>query len=124
MADETGQCDRRVNWRYPITLGLQYKLLNKRRLDHVGIGRTLNISSGGVLFETDQLLPPTGFIELAIQWPFLLHEVCSMKLVMRGRIVRCDANSKVIAVKAEHHEFHTAGVRSPKGRTMTAGAVS
>jgi PilZ domain-containing protein len=124
LASEMGRCDRRVNGRYPITLELQYKLLNKGRVEYLGIGRTLNISSGGVLLATDQLLPPAGFIELAIQWPFLLREVCSLKLVMRGRIVRCDTNCKVIAVKADHHEFRTAGVCSPKGRTMTAGVVS
>jgi hypothetical protein len=77
----------------------------------VGCGRTLNISSRGVLLETDQLLPPTGVVELAIQWPFLLHEVCSLKLVMRGRIVRRDYQTKATAVRAEFHEFRTAGVR-------------
>ena len=124
VPSEMGRGDRRVNGRYPITLELRYKLLNRRRVEHLGTGRTLNISSGGVLFETDQLLPQTGFIEVAIQWPVLLREVCSLKLVMRGRIVRCDRNSKVIAIKAKYHEFLTAGVRAPKGRTMTAGGVS
>lgn len=32
-----------------VTLELQYKLLNKGRVEHLGIGRTLAISSGGVL---------------------------------------------------------------------------
>lgn len=106
--------DQRVNGRYPIALEVQYKLLRGDRVnkvDRVGCGRTLNISSGGVLFETDQLLPPTGFVELAIQWPFLLREVCSLKLVMRGRIVRRDNHTKATAVRAESHEFRTAGVR-------------
>jgi len=124
VLSETHRGDQRVNERYPITLELQYKLLNKGRVEHLGIGRTLNISSGGVLFEADALLPATGPIELAMSWPFLLEGICNLKLVMRGRIVRCDTNSKVIAVRAEHHEFHTAGVRSPKGPTMVAGAVS
>jgi hypothetical protein len=116
--------DQRINGRYPITLELQYKLLNKGRVERLGIGRTLNISSGGVLFEADTLLPTTGRIELALSWPVLLEGICNLKLVMRGRIVRCDTNSKAIAVKAEYREFHTSGVRSPRGRTMTAGAVS
>jgi hypothetical protein len=102
--------DQRVNERYPIALELQYKLLNKGR-EHLGVGRTLNVSSGGVLFEADALLPATGPIELAMSWPFLLEEICKLKLVMRGRIVRCETNSKVIAVKAAYHEFHTAGIR-------------
>jgi hypothetical protein len=120
---ETRRGDRRANGRYPITLELQYKLANKGRVEHLGVGRTLNISSGGVLFEADALLPSTGPIVLALKWPFLLEGICNLKLVMRGRIVRSDAYPKVIAVKAEYHEFHIAGVRSPKG-LMTAGAVS
>jgi hypothetical protein len=120
---ETNSSDQRLNGRYPITLELQYKLLNKGRVEHLGAGRTLNISSGGVLFEADGVLPPTGPIELALSWPFLLEGICNLKLVMRGRIVRCDIDSRVIAVKAEYHEFHTAGVRSPKVRVMTANAA-
>jgi len=116
--------DQRLNGRYPIILELQYKLLNKGRVEHLGAGRTLNISSGGVLFEADGLLPPTGPIELALSWPFLLEGICNLKLVMRGRIVRCDTRSRAIAVKTEYHEFHTAGVRSPRVRNMAAVAVS
>jgi hypothetical protein len=106
--------DQRVNRRYPIALEVHYKVLRGERvkkLDRVGCGRTLNISSGGVLLETDQLLPPAGFVELAIQWPFLLREVCSLKLVIHGRIVRQDNHSKATAIKAESHDFRTAGVR-------------
>ncbi|MBZ5594938.1 MAG: PilZ domain-containing protein [Acidobacteriia bacterium] len=121
---EQQRAEQRLNGRYPITLELQYKLLNKGRVEQLGVGRTLNISSGGVLFETDELLPATGPIELALSWPFLLQGICNLKLVMRGKIVRCDSGSRVIAVKAEYHEFHTAGVHTPKSRTMTAGAVS
>jgi hypothetical protein len=120
---ETISGDQRLNGRYPITLELQYKLLHKGRVEHLGVGRTLNISSGGVLFEADGLLPPTGPIELALSWPFLLEGICNLKLVMRGRIVRCDTGSRAIAVKAEYHEFHTAGVRAPKVRTIAAATA-
>jgi hypothetical protein len=117
--------DQRLNGRYPIILELQYKLLNKGRVEHFGVGRTLNISSGGVLFETADGLPSAaGPIELALNWPFMLEGICNLKLVMRGRIVRCDATSKAFAVKTDYHEFHTTGVRSTKSRTMTASAVS
>lgn len=102
--------DRRIKRRYPIHLEVQYKLLKHRRVERLGSGRTLNISSGGVLFEADGLLPTSGPIELALNWPFLLHGACNLKLVMRGRIVRSD--DKAIAIKAEFHEFRTAGVRT------------
>jgi hypothetical protein len=116
--------EQRLNGRYPIALEVQYKLLNKGRIEHLGAGRTLNISSGGVLFETDDGLIESGPIELAMSWPFLLEGVCCLKLIMRGRIVRCDAGAKAIAVKAEYHEFRTAGVRALKARAMAGSGAS
>jgi hypothetical protein len=108
------QVDQRANGRYPIALDVQYKLLRGDRVISMGSGKTLNISSGGVLLETDQPLPPSGVVELAIQWPFLLREVCSLKLVVRGRIVRRDHETKATAVRNESHEFRTAGIRSSR----------
>lgn len=119
---EINRGDQRSNGRYPIALELQYRLLNKGRVQSLGSGKTLNISSGGVLFEADHLLPASGPIELAMSWPFLLEGVCGLKLVMRGRIVRSDA--RATAVKAEFHEFRTSGVRSPRCLAVTASAVS
>ncbi len=101
--------DRRSKRRYPIALEVQYKLMKHRRVERLGSGRTLNISSGGLLFEADDLLPTNGPIELALNWPFLLHGSCGLKLVIRGRIVR--TSDKAIAIRAEFHEFRTAGQR-------------
>jgi hypothetical protein len=112
--------DRRSKRRYPIALEVQYKLIKHRRVERLGAGRTLNISSGGVLFEADGLLPTSGPIELALNWPFLLHGSCGLKLVIRGRIVRTD--DKAIAIRAEFHEFRTAGQRTHLVDTMCAQA--
>jgi len=103
--------DQRSRGRYPISLELQYKLFRGGRVQQTGTGRTVNISSGGVLFETEDLLPPRGTVEVAMQWPFLLQGVCGLKLVMRGRIVRSGGHRRVTALRAEFHEFRTAGVR-------------
>ena len=91
--------ERRFKRRYPIALEVQYKLMKHRRVEKLGCGRTLNISSGGVLFEADGLLPANGPIELALNWPFLLHGSCSLKLVIRGRIVR--STEKATAIRAD-----------------------
>ena len=96
--------------------------MRKSRVERLGVGKTLNISSGGVLIETDQPLPSRGWIELAIKWPFLLEGVCGLKLVVRGRILRCDANARATAVRTDYHELRTAGAQSFK--TLTAGAAS
>lgn len=104
--------NQRVHGRYPITLELQYKVMNKGRVKRHGFGTTVNISSGGVLFEADEQLPESSTIELAMNWPFLLDGVVTLKLVMSGRIVRTEANA--IAVRAERHEFRTAGTGTAK----------
>jgi hypothetical protein len=111
--------DQRSNSRYPISLKVQYKLLDKGRVQHLGVGRTLNISKGGVLFEADDLslVPARGTIELEMSWPFLLEGACSLRLIMRGRIVRVDAN--VIAVKAEFHAFRT-GIQTQQDPSRAA----
>jgi hypothetical protein len=108
---ETSRGDQRAKDRYPIMLELQYKLLDRGRVERVGVGRTVNISSNGVLFETDRSLPPGGSVELAMKWPFLLRGICGMKLVVRGRIVRRHADTTATAVRVESHEFRTAGFR-------------
>jgi len=99
--------DRRSDRRYPITLPLQYKLIRRGQSQLRGFGRTLNISTHGVLFEADDVVPAGGQIELAVNWPFLLQGSCCLRLVMRGSILRTD--EKTIALKAAFHEFRTAG---------------
>jgi hypothetical protein len=105
--------EQRSKHRYPITLDLQYRLLKQRgQGSRVGYGTTLNVSSGGVLFETDQQLPAKGAIELAIEWP-MLQGVYGLKLLMRGHIVRSNTQTKRTAIRIEYHEFCTASV-SPR----------
>ena len=96
--------EQRATRRYPIRLDVEYKLPNQKRS---GSGTTLNVSSGGILFQTDEKIPAAGSIEISLKWPFALDGGCALKLVMRGKIVRQD--SAGIAVKVRQHEFRTAG---------------
>jgi hypothetical protein len=104
---KASRSERRSHCRYPITLQVRYKLLRNGRVCESGFGRTVNISSRGVLFETEKELPRKGRIDLSLNWPFLHQGSCGLKLVMSGRIVRKDQNS--IAVNAQLREFRTAG---------------
>jgi hypothetical protein len=99
--------DRRADRRYPIALRLQYKLIAKGGVQCLGSGRTINISSRGVLFESDDAMPTSGQIELVLNWPFALQGVCALKLIMRGRILR--TQEKTVALKTVFREFRTAG---------------
>ena len=102
---EVPRSEQRRRVRYPISLEVEYRLLNGNQVEHVGLGKTKNMSSGGLFFEARDPLPADGLIELAINWPFLLDGVCRLKLVMRGRIVRSDTTGT--AVKVTRHEFRT-----------------
>jgi hypothetical protein len=107
---ESHHADQRSSRRYPIALEIEYKLLRKGRVERLGLGMTLNVSSSGVLFEAKESIPPGSSVELLMQWPFLLEGVCPLKLVIQGSVVRSDG--KGVAVRAKHHEFRTAGARS------------
>ena len=105
--------EMRAHPRYTIALKLEYKTALRKKSEHSGSGRTINISSGGVLFHSTQALPLQTVIDLAISWPVSL-DGCALKLVMRGRVVR--TAGQATAVRVMQYEFRTAGTR----RRLTA----
>ena len=102
------ESDRRLHQRYFVALDVEYKVSDRTGLLRRGHGRTINLSSGGILVETQNCLAIGRPIDLAIQWPCLLSGSVPLKLVVRGNIVRNDAN--FIAVRITSHEFRTAGI--------------
>ena len=117
------QFDLRSHARYPIALKVRYKLMGTTGVKRAGSGRTLDISSRGLLFETtdaaDDAAPfhENGKIEMDIDWPFLLDEVCALKIVVRGHIVRSD--NRRLAVRIDQYEFRTAGAVFHTPRTQS-----
>lgn len=103
--DETP--DRRAKRRFRIEQALRYKLLYGNRVTESGTGKTLNISSSGVWFTTEGMLGEGLPVELSISWPALLNDVCPMKLVIYGCVVRSDPQSAALAI--ERYEFRTQG---------------
>lgn len=99
--------DRRKNSRFPITQDLRYRLIGGRGTLTWGSGKTLDISSNGVLFAAEAPLPPGKRVELAVSWPAQLNGKCAMKLVARGRVIRCRGND--VAVEIDKYEFRTQG---------------
>ncbi len=69
MTPELNNSERRRSSRFPIERELRYKTLNQRAEILAGSGKTLNISSSGVLFTSDHDLPVgtrlRGFHQLA-----------------------------------------------------------
>src|SRR5579864_6143426 len=99
------QPERRDAKRLSIERDVQYRLLTRREGEPEGAGKTLNMSSSGVLFSTDQTLLPGRRLELAINWPAHLDNHCALKLVARGRVVRYEGNAAALEIM--QHEFRT-----------------
>jgi hypothetical protein len=100
--------DRRQNRRYHLQLELRWKLVRRRRVLDTGTGYTIDVSSGGVLFDAGRHLPEGLNAELSICWPVLLHNVAPLQLVASGKIVRSIGNR--VAIQTVQHDFRTMGV--------------
>ncbi len=102
--------DRRKDRRYQLQLELKWTLIRRRRVLDTGVGRTVDVSSGGILFDAGRHLPEGLNVELSIAWPVLLHNVAPMQLVATGKIVR--GNGRQVAIQTVQHEFRTTGIPS------------
>jgi hypothetical protein len=98
--------ERRASRRFAIEQDVFYKILDHRAIaPESGSGKTLDISSSGVLFDTEQRLRLGKRIEVSVNWPALLEGNCPLKFVAVGRVVRADDHRA--AMKIEQHEFRT-----------------
>ncbi len=101
----TMNAERRRSSRFPIERDVRYKTLNQRTETLAGNGKTLNISSSGVLFTSDHDLPIGTRLEVAISWPAQLNDRCLLNLVARGRVTR--HNKGQLALQIQQYEFRT-----------------
>ena len=97
--------ERRGSSRYPFKEDVRYRVLQTKAVQMSGSGKTLDISSGGILFTTSERLQPGQRVEVAVNWPATLHGTCPLQLVATGRVVRSDNDTA--AVRIERYEFRT-----------------
>ncbi|HLG98708.1 MAG TPA: PilZ domain-containing protein [Bryobacteraceae bacterium] len=109
---EKNKDDRRGADRFPIERDVRFKVLSRKSADEIGSGRTINMSSNGVLFTTDQHLIPGRRLEISISWPAQLNSKVSLKLVARGRVVRSDEGKA--AIEIHQYEFRTQSTPGPQ----------
>lgn len=102
---ENNQTDRRGSDRFPLEREVRYSVMNRRGGDETGEGRTINMSSSGVLITSSQMLLPGRRLELSISWPAQLNNKVALKLVARGRVVRFEQGRA--AVEIQQYEFRT-----------------
>ena len=104
-ASEMPSTERRRSSRFPIEREIRYKTLNQRSELLAGVGKTLNISSSGVLFTSEHDMPLGTRLEVSISWPAQLNERCLLNLVARGRVTRHAKGQ--LALQIQQYEFRT-----------------
>jgi PilZ domain len=97
--------DRRRSDRFPMEREVRYRVLSKRDAKEAADGKTVNVSSSGVLFMSPHLPRPGRLLELSIRWPAQLNSQCALKLVARGRVVRLEDGRAAVAI--QRYEFRT-----------------
>ena len=92
-----GERDRRTKKRFRIEQEVRYKMLYGQRIAETGTGKTMNISSSGVWFSTENMLTSGMPVELSMSWPVLLNDSCPMKLMIYGCVVRSNERGAAVA---------------------------
>ena len=110
--------DRRSDRRYDLKFELRWKLIRRQRLIDTGSGVSVDLSSGGILFDAGRPLPVGFNVELSIAWPVLLHNTAPLQLLVSGRIRRTSGTRA--AIQMTQHEFHT--MRQPAANRPAATA--
>jgi hypothetical protein len=106
--DIGGFAERRGTNRFPMREEVRYKMLHGKVIT-TGVGKTLNIGSGGVLFTTEHRLPVGRTVEISVNWPARLDGTCPLKFVASGRVIRSEDDRA--AVRIERYEFRTRATR-------------
>ena len=86
MNNMDGATDRRAAGRYSIQEDVRWSL--RDRQDVLEPGKTVNISSAGVLFDTGSFAPQGTLVDVAINWPVPTDTGAVLQLMARGRVVR------------------------------------
>ena len=115
---KNGERERRMKRRFQIEQEVRYKMLYGQRIAETGVGRSLNISSGGVWFSTETMLTAGMPVELSMNWPVLLNDSCPMKLMIYGCVIRSTERGAAVAI--ERYEFRTQGRAFPQNAAHPA----
>ena len=117
--------ERRSRARYPVELKVQYRTF-ANGMALLGFGRTLNVSSSGLLIATDEPFVQDGSrVRVAMEWPSMLNDQTPLQLIVVCRVIRCQQSG--FAAVLERYQFrtrkaekHAATVPKPKSLAVAA----
>jgi DNA-binding NarL/FixJ family response regulator len=107
---ESSGADRRNNARFPCRLAVSYQALEHPFFSGTATSETVNISSKGLLFSTEEALQPGQLLQVSVDWPARLENQVPLKLVAEGRIVR-NLNGQA-AMRIDKYEFRTRRIKT------------
>jgi hypothetical protein len=84
--------------RYDIGLSLRYTVRRRGRPPIPGVGRSINLSSSGLLFHTEAKLVPGDSIIAGVDWPIAASNGAAMCLLLGGYVVRIEGKSVAISI--------------------------
>ena len=116
----SSRTERRTGERFPIRMDLSYRFYLKRKPISEGSGKTVDISSSGVLFAPGRTYPQGAAAELFIEWPVLYENVLPMRLAVVGLVVRSDRRGT--AVRILRHRFKSGKKGPPDAAELEPGA--
>jgi hypothetical protein len=102
--NRTTPLERRTKIRYPVTLTVRYRTLGRYH-PISGLGRTVNMSSGGILVASEQGMALGTRLEINLEWPSLLDGLIPLQLVAVGKVVRCVESG--FALSFMQYQFRT-----------------
>jgi|HubBroStandDraft_5_1064220.scaffolds.fasta_scaffold90389_1 hypothetical protein len=114
--------ERRSKVRYPLELLVRFRSFPKGSL-LFGVGRTVDVSSSGVLVVSQHVVSHEdigmgALIEMSMEWPPLLDGRIAMQLFAIGRVVR--RRPFAFAASFERYQFRT--VKSSSQPSVHLGA--
>ena len=99
--------ERRTSNRVPMGQPAVVRVRERQGDSSTYSGQIVNMSSSGILFESEKNFPVGKYIEVSLLWPVKLENDCQLKLVVSGRVVRSEESETAMTV--DKREFRTAG---------------
>lgn len=98
--------ERRSKLRFPVRLSVRYHTLTGGP-SLIGVGRTLNVSSCGLLIALEEPanLRMGARLQMVLDWPFLLHGTTPLQLIVSCRVTR--SRPQEFAVRLDQYQFKT-----------------
>jgi hypothetical protein len=104
LAAPSPRSERRAKARYPMVAEVRF-VIARGQLIANGLGHTVNMSSTGLLLESEHALPVGRKITLSVAWPALLNGEAGLTLRVRGRTIRMQG--RYTAVQILGYDFRT-----------------